>query len=64
MTYDWEADANWKDYYDKNHSRAADEKGKKKDAESLKRAFYGTKVNKEFEKNFEFENEGLRNEYF
>ena len=63
MNYDWEADEQWKLYYNKQGmmKASANTKGAKKEADSMKRGYYATQVDKEFEKNFEFPDEETRN---
>ena len=66
MNYSWKDDEKWLSYCSSKSTKkaVADEKAKNTEEEGMKRAYYGSQVDKEFEQNFEFENETKRSEYF
>ncbi len=62
MYYEWNNDKQFAEYI-KDHKPGKDEK-EKEEMEMIKRNYYSHYVDKEFEKNFEFENDKEKEEYF
>lgn len=57
MHHAWDSDPKWKTYQESKQKKITDLKDFKREEEQLKRAYYNTQVDKDFEKNFEFEND-------
>jgi hypothetical protein len=57
MHYPWDTDPKWKTYQEAKQKKVTDLKDYKREEEQLKRGYYNSQVDKEFEKNFEFDND-------